>query len=189
MTHIRGDIFSFWGCLEKRKKKRGKKDFIGRWYARSWEELRKSCEIERVSRLWESYFWESKQAIFEKKKRSAREGKQIRSSPVLSRYDYNMLHIFPFHTFRPYLLILGSFWCLIVDIRYYACLWNLRLFFFMYFMSGSTLAPLALFLNNLCISLFMNNLNMDPSLNLIIKDHALTFFWFHHNLAHWQSMK
>ena len=64
-------------------------------------------------------------------------------------------------------------------------LWNLRPFFFlMYFMSGSTLAPLALFMNNLCISLFMNNLNMDPLLNLIIKDHALTFFLFHLSLAH-----
>ena len=38
---------------------------------------------------------------------------------------------------------------------------------------------LALFMNNLCISLFMNNLNRDPSLNLIIKDHALASFWFH----------
>ena len=146
MTHIRGDIFSFWGCLEKRKKKRGKEDFIGRWYVRSWEELRKSCEIERVSRLWENYFWESKQAIFEKKKRSTREGKQIRSSSVLSRYDYNMLHIFPFHTFRPYLLILGSFWCLIVDIRYYACLWNLRPFFFL-----CTLCLVLLWLLWLCL--------------------------------------
>ena len=128
-----------------------------------------------------------------RKREQQEKGKQIRSSTVLSRYDYNMLHIFPFHTFQPYLLlILGSFWCLIVDIRYCACLWNLRpffIFYFMYFMSGSTLAYLDLFMDNLCISLFMNNLNMDSSLNLIIKDHAPTFFWFHPSLAHWQFMK
>ena len=62
-----------------------------------------------------------------------------------------------------------------MDIRYCACSIESETVF-IHFMSGSALAPLALFRNNLCISLFMNNLNMDPSLNLIIKDHASAFF-------------
>ena len=72
--------------------------------------------------------------------------KQRRSSPVLSRYDYSMLHISLLHIVLSYLLlILGSFRCLIVDIRCCACLWNLRLFFLMYFMSGIGPISLALF--------------------------------------------
>ena len=57
--------------------------------------------------------------------------------------------------------------------------------YFYAFMSDSSLVFLALFMNNLCISLFTNNLNRDPSVNLIIKDHVLTSFWFHLYLAHW----
>ena len=45
--------------------------------------------------------------------------------------------------------ILGSFWCLIVDIRYCACLWNLRLF-----LCVLCLALLTMFMNDLCISFF-----------------------------------
>ena len=63
-----------------------------------------------------------------------------------------------------------------MDIKYYVCLWNLRPFLCSLFLSGSSLALLALFMNNLCISLFMNDLNMDPSLNLIIKNHIFASF-------------
>ena len=51
--------------------------------------------------------------------------------------------------------------------------------YFYAFMYDSSMVFLALFMNNLCISLFTNNLNRDPSLNLIIKDHALDSFLFH----------
>ena len=51
------------------------------------------------------------------------------------------------------------------------------------------MTPLALFMNNLCISLFMNNLNIDPSLNLIIKDYVLASFLYQPYLAHWHSWK
>ena len=71
-----------------------------------------------------------------------------------------------------------------MDIRYYICLWNLRPFL-CFFLPSSSLALLALFMNNLCISLFMNDLNMDPSLNLIIKNHTLASFWFHLYPSHW----
>ena len=97
-----------------------------------------------------------------------------------------MLYIFPFQTILScFLRILGSFGCLNVDIKYYVCLWNLRPFLCSLFLSGSSLALLALFMNNLCISLFMNDLNMDPSLNLIIKNHIFASFWFHLYPTHW----
>ena len=90
--------------------------------------------------------------------------KQGRSLSVRSRYDYSILYIFSFQTVLScFLLILGSFGCLNMDIRYHVCLWNLWPFLcIFFFLPDSSLALLALIMNNLSIPLFYEWLEYGP---------------------------
>ena len=70
-TYQRG--YTFLSGMSWEKEKEGGRGFyreVIRWVLR---ELRKSCVTERVSRLWGNHFRETKQVVFEKKKRAARE--------------------------------------------------------------------------------------------------------------------
>ena len=109
---------------------------------------------------------------------------QRRNLSFWSRYDFSMLYISHFELFYSiscrFWVHLGV-WMWTFDIMH---IFEILDWFSCIFVDSS-LAPLASFVNNLCIPLFMNNLNMDSSLNVIFEDHVLAFFWFHLYLDHW----